>query len=445
MTNGSGFRHRAIGRRQFLGGVGALGLTAALAACSSPAGGAKAGDGPVTLTWWSWLSNAPALAKAYEKQYPNVKIQFTQVPGGTPAYTKYGAALRAGSGAADVLQIEYQELPQFASEGHIVDMTSYVKKYMAGFPDFTKRMVTYQGKIWGAPIDLDPMMLLYRPDTLQKHSIPVPTTWTDFASAAKTLHEADPSKYMTFFAPNNGGRMMGMLWQGGATPFEDQGNGTWKIDFTSTAAKQVMNFWGDLIKAGYVKVDTDFTPAWGNSIANGVYATDVGAIWSPTYEIGPYLKKAGYKWKAAVMPQWDASNPLQSMWGGLSFAVTDQCKNPAAAAQFATWLGTNKTALESHGTAGGLYCASKDFANTAAFTSGMPVLGGQKENQLVSTIIPTLEKSMFQWSPWTQYAYGQLQAQMQDAVTGKITYNQALANVQASVVQTAKQQGYKVA
>lgn len=205
-----------------------------------------------------------------------------------------------------------------------------------------------------------------------------------------------------------------------------------------------MNFWGDLIDSGAVNVESDFTPAWGNSISTGVYAMDVGAIWSPTYEIGPYLAPDQHTWQAAVMPQWDAANPQQSMWGGLTFSVTDQADNPEAAADFVAWLSTNAAAIESNGTAGGLYSASKTFPDTAAYGAEVPVLAKQKMNELAGTIIPELEKSDFRWSPWTQFAYGQMQEQFQLAADGSISFDEALENVQAKVVEAIEQDGYTV-
>jgi len=418
----------------------------ALAGCGDggAGGGSSSSGGNVTLEWWSWLSNCPDLVKMYEEQHPNVKINFTSVPGGDPAYQKYAAALRAGSGAPDVLQIEYDRLPQFAYEGHLVDLTSYAKPFQADFPDFSWRMVTIENRVFGIPIDLDPMCLLYKPDILERNKIAVPTTWTEFADAAAKLHQADASRFLSFFPSNNGIRMMGLMWQGGATPFEELAPKQWRINFTSPEASKVMNFWGDLIKKGYVKATPAATPEWGNEIATGVYAIDVGAIWGPTYEIGPYLKKTQYNWKAAKMPQWDPAHPQESMWGGLSFAVTDQSKHKQEAAQFAAWLGTDEKAVQSHGSTGGLYGASNKFPQVQAFKSRQPVLGGQQENLLISQVIPTLTASKFRWSPWSQYAFNQLQTEVPKAIAGSITYDQALANVEASVKSFAKQQGFKV-
>jgi multiple sugar transport system substrate-binding protein len=50
----------------------------------------------------------------------------------------------------------------------------------------------------------------------------------------------------------------------------------------------------------------------------------------------------------------------------------------------------------------------------------------------------------FQWSPFQDYVYTQLQNQLASAVSGKITFTQALQNTQNSVVSYAQAQGFTV-
>ena len=41
------------------------------------------------------------------------------------------------------------------------------------------------------------MAMLYRKDIFDKHGITPPTTWAEFADAAKKLHAADPNVFIT--------------------------------------------------------------------------------------------------------------------------------------------------------------------------------------------------------------------------------------------------------
>ena len=41
------------------------------------------------------------------------------------------------------------------------------------------------------------MAMLYRKDVFDKHGITPPTTWAEFADAAKKIHAADPNVFIT--------------------------------------------------------------------------------------------------------------------------------------------------------------------------------------------------------------------------------------------------------
>ena len=95
----------------------------ALAACSTGAdatGGGSADDLDAALeaggklTYWSWTPSAEAQVAAFEEAYPNVDVELVNAGTDTEQYTKLQNAIKAGSGAPDVAQIEYYALPQFA-------------------------------------------------------------------------------------------------------------------------------------------------------------------------------------------------------------------------------------------------------------------------------------------------------------------------------------------
>src|SRR5438094_460224 len=75
-----------------------------------------------TITYWSWTPSAQAQVDAFMKQYPNVKVNYVNAGTGNDHYAKLQNAIKAGSGAPDVAQIEYQALPQFALPGSLVDL-----------------------------------------------------------------------------------------------------------------------------------------------------------------------------------------------------------------------------------------------------------------------------------------------------------------------------------
>jgi multiple sugar transport system substrate-binding protein len=129
--------------RTAAGAAVGLAIAGALAACSSsssapaasgsasaPGGSASASSlaaalqQPTTLTWWAWAPQDKDLVTAFEKQYPKVKVNLVNAGTGTTQYTKLQNAIKAGSGAPDIAQIEYYAVPQFALGGSLADLTS---------------------------------------------------------------------------------------------------------------------------------------------------------------------------------------------------------------------------------------------------------------------------------------------------------------------------------
>ena len=80
--------------------------------------------------------------------------------------------------------------------------------------------------------------------------------------------------------------------------------------------------------------------AFGTCLNSGKYATWITAAWGPVFLQGSAKSTSG-KWRAAPLPQWDASKPASGNWGGSTTAVIKGTKNPIAAAKFAEFLNTD--------------------------------------------------------------------------------------------------------
>jgi multiple sugar transport system substrate-binding protein len=404
---------------------------------------------PASITVWTWIANADKLVPLFQKAFPSIKVDLKSVGQGQPEYTKLATAIQAGSGAPDVVQVEFQALPQFVETSGLLDISQYVGGIKPLFPEWTWNQVFLNGKLYAIPQDAGPEGLIYRKDLFDKHHIQVPRTWAEFERAGALLHQADPTKYLTFIALNDQGEVNGLLWQGGVFPFKSTPKG-WKIDFTSEAAKKVMNYWLGLVKKGYVQVANAWTPEWSHDLGQGTYAAVIGAAWSPTYEIEPYMEKGTtQQWRVAEMPQWKAGDTVDSNWGGSTDAVTTQTKYPEASALFAAWINTHKSAVSILSTdigrgGSGLFTAHLDSGKLPSFAGPNAFLGGQTANSLFTRMMPWVDKS-FEWSPWTSYVYNEMQVQFTNLFSGKITTDQALQNLQDKVKSFAQAQGFPVA
>ncbi|MGH2390575.1 MAG: ABC transporter substrate-binding protein, partial [Chloroflexota bacterium] len=287
-------------------------LGSTLGAGISHAAPAKA---PVSITFWSWVPHLQDEVNLFEKSHPDIKVKLVNAGQGTPQYTKLRTALKAGSGAPDVVQIEFQYIPTFVLAKGLIDLTPYgAAKYKDDFVPWTWDQVSLGGKVYAIPQDSGPMALLYRSDIFTKYHLKVPATWAQYQQDAVALHKANPKVFMTDFSVNDGGWVNSLMWQAGVRPFKVNGT-TLSIDFNSPAALKVANYWGGMMKAGLLTNTGDFNTAWYTALANGSIASWVTAGWGPVFLSGQAAKTTG-KWRAAPLPQWTAGAHASANWGG---------------------------------------------------------------------------------------------------------------------------------
>jgi multiple sugar transport system substrate-binding protein len=415
-------------------------LVGFVAACGGSS--TQGGSGPVTLTFWSWVPNLQQAVNLFEKSHPNIKIKLQNVGSGSAEYTKLTTALKAGSGAPDVVQIEYAFLPQYELSGKLVDLSQYgANNLKSNFVPWVWGQVSQGSKVYAIPQDSGPMGLLYRTDIFQKYHLAVPTTWAQYAQEAIQLHQANPKIYMTNFSASDGAWFTAFVWQAGSHPFTVNGTNL-TIHLDDAPALQVADYWGALVKAGAISTMSDWSNDWYADLQNGTLATWITAAWAPTDLEGFAAKSAGL-WHAAPMPQWTPGAQASSNWGGSTDAVTTQSKYPAQAAEFAEWLNTNQSSVATLCEKLYLFPTQNSELSSPSFNTSSSFYGGQNVNQVFAQSSQQVNTS-FQWSPFEDYVLTQLQNQLASAAQGKITFEQALHNAQNTVVSYAKSQGFTV-
>ncbi|MGW2619361.1 ABC transporter substrate-binding protein [Streptomyces sp. NPDC001500] len=449
----------AMSRRLFLTTTGALSLGVTLTACGgSDSGGSSGSSKPVSqadidkamktpteLTFWTWVPNIAKEVALFEAKYPAVKVKVVNAGQGTPQYTKLRTALKAGSGAPDMVQIEYQAIPTFTITDSLLDLRPYgASALKEKFVDWTWQQVSgTKGEVWAIPQDTGPLGMLYRKDIFDEHGIKVPTTWDEFAAAARKLHKADPDVYLTNLAANQVAAWHGLLWQAGATPYVSSGKSDITIGVDDAVSRKLGAYWGGLAREGVVSTDPDFTDGWYAGFNKGKYATWITAAWGPAFLSGSAKATSG-KWRAAPLPQWDASKPSSGNWGGSTTAVIRSTKNPIAAAMFAQFLNSDPASAKMFATEQFFFPATKALLADSAFTGDAPAFyGGQKVNQVFADISSTVNSS-FQWPPFLDQAATDWTETVGKSLADKTDTVRALGAWQTRLTAYAKNQGFTV-
>ncbi|MGW3649858.1 ABC transporter substrate-binding protein [Streptomyces sp. NPDC000878] len=449
----------ALSRRLLLTAAGAASLGAALSACggggsdggstsSKPVGQAdidKAMTTPTELTFWTWVPEIAQEIALFEKKYPAIKVKAVNAGQGTPEYTKLRTALKAGSGAPDLVQIEFQAIPTFTITDSLLDLRPYgASALKSQFVDWTWSQVSgSDGEVWAIPQDTGPMGMLYRQDIFDKHGIEVPKTWDEFAEAARKLHKADPDVYLTNLAANQVAAWHGLLWQAGAKPYVTSGKSDITISVDDVVSKKLGAFWGGLAQEGVIGVEPDFTDSWYAALNKGKYATWITGAWGPAFLSGSAKDTSG-KWRAAPMPQWDAAKPSAGNWGGSTTAVIRSTKNPIAAALFAQFLNSDAESAKMFATKQFFFPATKALLADASYIGATPAFyGGQKVNEVFAGISAQVDPS-FQWPPFLDQVATDWTETVGHSLARKTDTVAALGSWQSRITTFAKSQGFTV-
>ena len=399
---------------------------------------------PTDLTFWTWVPDIQDQVDLFMEEYPAINVTVENVGQGLDHYAKVRTAVQAGTGAPDVVQLEYQFISSFAVTGELLDLTPY------GGADLTDEYVPWvwnqvvaNDKVLAIPQDSGPMGNLYREDILTAAGVTEPpATWADYKTAAEAVR-ANTTSYISNMAPGQGAGWLGLLWQAGVKPFSYDGDQGVSINVNSPEAKEVMAYWQDMIQNDLVSVDPDFNDEWYAGLNNGHYAGWLTAAWAPVFLSGAAADTSGL-WRAAPLPQWNAGEEASGNQGGSADAVLKTSENPIAAYELAKWINyAHEPAL--------LFATQQNFFPTAIsvledpeFAAQEPEFyGGQKVNELFAEISDTVDTD-WEWLPFMEFAYSSFNETVGAAVAAKGDLAAGLDDWQDALVEYGTQQGFTV-
>jgi multiple sugar transport system substrate-binding protein len=437
----------------------ALALTAAVAltACSSGAGSTTAptasskaataagcSSSATPITFWGWSAGYDLAVKEFNKTHPKICVTLENAGASTAEYTKLNDALKAGSGTPDVAQIEYFELPSFEVTNSLVDLSQYglasAKKNEA---PVAWSQVTQGKKIFAMPVDLGPMALFYNTKEFAANGLSVPSTWSDFATAAATLKQKNSSAAITNFDPESAQDVLALMQQYNAFPFSYTGGSKLGIHFTGASEMAFAEYWQKLIAAKEVTTAADFSPAQWANLDSGANAARLSPAWGP---VGMQLsiKKTIGDWKAAPLPQVKAGDNLSGNWGGSTLTVVKGSPHAKEAAEFAQWFGGSADSWKIlSGPVAGAFPGYLPLLNSSTFQkTTLPISGTSTSNVTFSAAAQNMVSP--EWPPIMTAALTQWTSTFAGVTKGSETLPQAFAAFQKSMVSYAKSQGFTV-
>ena len=151
----------------------------------------------VKLTYWGLFEPEEVfkpLIEEYQKEHPNVKIEYQQRAYSTLSQHKETllTRLREGTGP-DIFRIHNTWIPQFAAElaplpADVMSSTEFATTF---YPS-TQSALSYQERLYALPLMYDGLLLFYNTEHFEDAGIDrPPADWEDFRNIAVRLTEVD--------------------------------------------------------------------------------------------------------------------------------------------------------------------------------------------------------------------------------------------------------------
>jgi multiple sugar transport system substrate-binding protein len=460
------FSTKRISRYAYTGLVGAAAVTL-LAACSSsgstssstPSGGGKSPSASPTptvlaggncsssathLTFWAWVPGMSRAVTKFNATHPTICVTLEDPGAGSGEYVPLDNALKAGTGAPDVAEVEFDLLPSYEIQHYLVNLAPYgANKYKSNFAPWAWSQVSRGSAVYAMPSDFGPMGFYYNSKVLAKYHVTPPTTWAELAADAIKIHKANPKAYLIDFPASDPQWLMDMMSQDGAWPFQYSGGANLTINWTGAAQMKFASFWQPLINSHAVGTVTDLSTQELTQMDNGTIAAAIYSAWAPSY-FAPDVKQSNGQWRASALPQWSTSSKVGADWGGSTYPVFSESKSPAQAAVFSEWLTANEQSWSIVKTPpSSLFPTYLPTLNSSSFKAQTyPISGTSQPNQVFSAAAQAIPNTP--WPPFMTQVLTQGTSTFGPVMTGKVTLAQAFATFQKQEVAYATSQGFKV-
>ena len=292
------------------------------------------------LTYWAFArihyEDYAVAKKRFEVAYPGWTVDLKLVDGRT-LVNRLTAAFMRGSGAPDACDIDITSINRFfkgnAAELPIEDVEKLGARY--GDEGWTKTMVqnrftpwSYQGRIFGVPLALNPVVLLYRQDLFAKLGYPdlpaVLHTWDDFVQIGRQVsrpREEYPQnpRYAIALQVADIWEYLPMLQQHGGGMYNAQG----QVIINRPEAVQTLQAYVEMFNQHNIAWPIRDLPSLWAAIKRDEVLSFLAADWFVGFLRNNVPEHAG-KWRAMPLPAWREGGRRASTFGGSTTIIPVQ-------------------------------------------------------------------------------------------------------------------------
>lgn len=314
---------------------------------------------------------------AFQKKHPDIKINLTRTDFST-YYSKLATSIASGK-LPDVFMMSGAYFYEAAHQQALMDLTDRVKKANLSLTNYfgtpTGEDVTWQGKTFGIPGEIDTVALAYNEDMFAEAGLDVPTggwTWDQLLTAAQKLTKMRNGKQQYgFYSRNSSQEAWGSFVRQNGGNFLDASQTKGALE--QPEAIEGIQFAVDLIhkyKVSPSSLGVSSLPGYIESTGNPFLTGLVGMKFQGNYEMALLTGIQDFKWNMVQMPK-------QKKPGGIgwyqSWVIGATTKHPEEAWTLLEFLATEGQTVMAETPGRGLTPALKSAAASPGFLqSGAP-------------------------------------------------------------------------
>ncbi|ADH60265.1 extracellular solute-binding protein family 1 [Thermoanaerobacter mathranii subsp. mathranii str. A3] len=390
-------------------------------------------DEPVTITYSAGKDSTPAtqkLIEAFEKKYPNIKVKFQELPNSTDdQHNSYVTALSAGDSSIDVLAMDIIWTPEFAAADWLLPLDDkFTEEMREKFLPGPVEAVTYNGHVWAVPRFTDAGVLYYRKDIIDTP----PKTWDELIQMSKENVGKGGTKYGIVFQGNQYEGLvcdaLELIGSNGGSVLEGD-----KVTINTPQAVAGLQYLIDLVKIAPPGVTTYQEEEARNVFQQGeaIFMRNWPYAWSLVNgDDSPIKGKVGI----APIPKGKNGQAGTPVLGGWNLGINKYSKHPEEAWKFIEFVtseeGQKITALE-----GGNLPTIKSLYQDEEVLAKNPYWADFYDAFITAKPRPV--------SPFYPQMSDSMQINFHKALTGEITAQQAIQNIEKDLNDIIKNEGKK--
>ena len=215
----------------------------------------------VELTIWETSRNKDdwytSMEKKFLEEHPNITLNKV-VKEGDPGNEFYQAV--ASGTAPDLVNCSFTMMDSYITSGILEPLNQYTDEWDE-WGNFTKEyvdMFTKDGKVYGVPNQVAPMLFGYNKALFEEAGIKEPPkTWDEAVEVAKKINDPDNqvAGYATLAAEWTEWFFQYYVWQAGGDLTKENEDGTAELTFTDPAVMEAAKYYQTLKSEGVLQSD----------------------------------------------------------------------------------------------------------------------------------------------------------------------------------------------